>query len=220
MIPQRAVNENLEIVLEGARHLGITLARGHAEQMIRYMETLLLWAPRVNLTALRDPREIAVFHFLDSLTVFKVVPMSSGYRVLDVGSGAGFPGMVMQIADDSLKVTLLDRNPRKIVFLKHVARELGLRGVSFVSRRLEDFTDGRNLPVFDLVVSRALSSEPSFFEGLHVLLRSRGFLVRMAGPASSSSDLRLDHFDLETVWEGELPFSDSFRRVCLYRRTD
>ena len=208
----------LRVIEEGSRLLGVGIESGEATKMVCYAELLMEWSLRTNLTSLRDPVDIAVFHFLDSLTVFKVAPRFAGFRVLDVGSGAGFPGMVMRIADGSLHVTLLDRNPRKIVFLKEVARKLDLTGISFFNKKLETLLEDRETRPFDLVVSRALSSAPGFFERLHAVLATNGLLVRMGGPASVCEESTLAHFRQSAMWEGTLPFSESFRRVSLYER--
>jgi 16S rRNA (guanine527-N7)-methyltransferase len=208
----------LRAIEEGSRVLGIAIDSGEAAKMVRYIQLLMEWSVRTNLTSLKDPVEIAVFHFLDSLTVFKVAPRFAGFRVLDVGSGAGFPGMVMKIADGSLDMTLLDPNPRKIVFLKEVARKLGLTGVSFLNKKLETLLESLETRNFDLVVSRALSSAPAFFERLNEVLTANGLLVRMGGPSSVDEGLSSVHFRQSVVWEGTLPFSDRFRRVFLYNK--
>jgi len=152
------------------------------------------------------------------LTLFKVVAMGTGHRVLDIGSGGGFPGMVLKEADDSLEITLLDRNPRKIVFLKHVAKELGLSSVTFVNSALERLLERPREYQFDLVVSRAVSSEAAYWDSLHVLVRAGGLLARMAGPPSGAEQPELRNFSCSSVWEGILPFSDRLRRVYLYQR--
>ncbi len=118
----------VRVLREGGRLLGVSLSDDAASMMIRYIALLRQWGTRTNLTSLTDPVEIAVRHFLDSMTVFKVLPHSFGLRILDIGTGAGFPGMVMKIADQSLHMTLLDKNPKKIVFLKHVAAGAGSVG--------------------------------------------------------------------------------------------
>src|SRR3990172_8233880 len=131
----------VEIIRQGSRLLEIPVTNEAVSKMMRHMELLMEWGSRVNLTALNNPRDIAVFHFLDSLTVFKVVPRGIALRVLDVGSGAGFPGIVMRSADESINLSVVDLNPKKVVFLKHVARELNLSGVRFLNSLVQDFMD-------------------------------------------------------------------------------
>jgi 16S rRNA (guanine527-N7)-methyltransferase len=207
-----------EIIRQGSRLLEIPVTNEAVSRMMRHMELLMEWGSRVNLTALRDPRDIAVFHFLDSLTVFKVVPQGIALRVLDVGSGAGFPGIVMRSAEESINLSVVDRNPKKIVFLKHVARELNLSGVRFLNSLVQDFMDNSLPEQFDVVVSRAFASDPHLMDTLHHLLAPGGSLVRMAGPASVGKEFPLHHFRESFRWEGSLPFSDRLRSVFRYTK--
>ena len=187
-------------------------------QMMKHLEFLMEWGSRVNLTALKNPRDIAIFHFLDSITVFKVVTQSPVGRVLDIGSGAGFPGIVMRTIEDSIQLSVLDRNPKKIVFLKHVARELNLSGVQFLNIPLQEIMDGSLVESFDVVVSRAFVSDLTLLNILNVLLKPGGSLIRMAGPASAGKHLHLSNFRESSSWQGILPFSTSFRSVIRYTR--
>jgi 16S rRNA (guanine527-N7)-methyltransferase len=205
------------IIRQGSHLLEIPVSDEAVSKMIRHMELLIEWSSRVNLTALKNPHDIAVFHFLDSLTVFKVLPRGMALRVLDVGSGAGFPGIVMGTAEQSINLSVLDRNPKKIVFLKQVARELNLSGVHFLNFLLQDLM--RSSPgYFDVVISRAFVSDPRLMNALHKLLAPGGSLVRMAGLVSAGKDFPLQNFRESLRWEGTLPFSSSFRSVFCYTR--
>lgn len=207
-----------DIIRQGSRLLDIPVTDEAVSKMIRHMELLIEWSSRTNLTALKDPQDIAVFHFLDSLTVFKVIPLGLSLRVLDVGSGAGFPGMVMRTAEQSINLSVLDRNPKKIVFLKHVASELDLLGVHFLNFPLQDLMDHYSPGYFDVVVSRAFASDPNLMDALHQLLAPGGSMVRMAGPVSAGKHFPLHNFRESLRWEGTLPFSNSFRSVFCYTR--
>ncbi len=207
-----------EIIRQGSRLLDIPVTGQAISKMMRHMELLREWSLRVNLTALEDPRDIAVFHFLDSLTVFKVLPLGSVLRVLDVGSGGGFPGIVMRTVEESVNLSVLDRNPGKIVFLKHVARELGLFGVAFLNFRLQVFMDHSEPGYFDVVVSRAFASNPQIMDNFHLLLAPGGSLVRMAGPASVGKAFPLHNFRESSRWQGALPFSNRQRSVFCYTK--
>ncbi|MBI5570006.1 MAG: 16S rRNA (guanine(527)-N(7))-methyltransferase RsmG [Desulfomonile tiedjei] len=187
-------------------------------KIVRHMELLVEWNDRVNLTALRNLREIAVYHFLDSLTVFKVIRRNAGLRVLDIGSGAGFPGAVLAAVDDSLRMTFLDRDPKKIVFLKILIRALNTRAASFINESIDSFISRSLKKPFDLLVSRAFSSDPGMIDAFHPLVESGGLLVYMGGPSVLAQELSLHHFEARTSWEGILPFSDRFRKVILYSR--
>jgi 16S rRNA (guanine527-N7)-methyltransferase len=206
--------------IAGCDELGVPIRAGAADDMMRYLDVLRAWNSRVNLTAITEPSEIVVTHFLDSLTVFKVIQPGLGFRILDVGTGAGFPGLVLRVIDPSLELTLLDRNPKKIVFLKHLAQVLGLDRIIFRNAPLQDVLGSGTLSEFDLVVSRAFSSDPVVWNSLSILLKSRGYLIRMAGPAALAEDMQLTDFQVSCLWEGNLPSSDKFRRVVLYQRLE
>lgn len=206
----------VRVFREGGRLLRVSLSDDAVSMMIRYIELLRQWGKRTNLTSVTDPVEIAVRHFLDSMTPFKVLPYTFGLRILDIGTGAGFPGMVMKIADQSLHMTLLDKNPKKIVFLKHVARELGLSGIRFVNMELQHFLSSEGFEPVQVVVFRALAVEPVFMDSVRALLCSGGSLICMLGPPNRLPDHVWQDFQRQQVWEGSLPFSDRFRRVHRY----
>lgn len=218
MNPLPLPRDPVTIILEGSRRLGIELDRPTAERMIVHLRLVEQWGKRTNLTSLKDLRQMAVFHLLDSLTVLKVLPLGNKTYLADIGSGAGFPGVVLKLVDKDLRLVLLDRNPKKIVFLKHVAARLGFSDVAFLNIRLESLLQSPPAELFDVVVSRALSSDPTFFSALRKLVAPSGALVRMAGPSSLVEELGLPDFTLVDRWEGILPFSDSFRSVSRYRR--
>jgi 16S rRNA (guanine527-N7)-methyltransferase len=209
-------HEPAEIIRQGSRLLEIPVSDEVVSKMIRHMELLIDWSSRVNLTALKNPQDIAIFHFLDSLTVFKVLPKRA-LTVLDIGSGAGFPGIVMRTAEQSITLSVLDRDPKKIVFLKQVARELDLFGVRFLNFLLQDVMRFSSA-YFDVVISRAFASDPNLIDALHQLVAPTGSLVRMAGPQSATKDFPLHNFRETLRWEGTLPFSDSRRSVFCYTR--
>jgi 16S rRNA (guanine527-N7)-methyltransferase len=218
MIQRHPKLDPAHVIAEGSRLLQIRLEPGAVEIMLEYMDLVLEWRKRARLSALKDPTEIAILHFLDSLAVFKVLPQHLGVQVLDIGAGAGFPGMVMGIADSTLEVTLLDRDVRKIVFLKYAVKQLGLARVRFLNAQLKDLIARPGFVHFQVIVSRAFSSVPALMDSLAPLVSPGGCLVRMAGPASLKEEFHLKNFQREEIWEGTLPFSNRFRRVMRYRK--
>ena len=204
-----------ELIIQGCRILSIPIPDSAAKRMILHMDLLKTWGTKINLTAIKQPREMAILHFLDSLTVFKVIPSGSGWHILDIGSGGGFPGLVLGTADETLHVTLLDRDPKKIVFLKHAVRALNLTRIDFINMPLKNLLVNPSKGQFDCVVSRGFSSSITVMDGLHSLLAPKGSLIIMTG--SSSEKLALRNFRLTLVWEGVLPFSNRFRKVSLHQ---
>lgn len=144
------------------------------KQLLAYLAELEKWNQAYNLTAVREPRDMVTRHLVDSLAV---LPFMSG-RVLDVGSGAGLPGIPLALANPALKVTLLDSNGKKTRFLRHVQRTLNLKNVEVVESRLEEYQPDA---AFNTVVSRAFSSLGEFFDAAVRLCADGGRLVAMKG---------------------------------------
>ncbi len=212
----RNLHDPREIIEESCRILELSLPINRIEKILHYLSLLAQWNRRINLTSLTDPIDMTIFHIVDSLTVFKVMPQGSGLRILDVGTGAGFPGMVLRIADPSLNLTLLDKDAKKIVFLKYVARELGLTDLRFLHSTLDKLFRHPPSPLFDVVVSRAFSSDPSVLTLFVSLLNPGGSVIRMAGPGDSLHGTPPVGLRENQIWEGILPFSSNFRRVTRY----
>ena len=123
---------------DGAAALGLALAPDQLDRFERYCAALIDWNRRVNLTAITDPIDVARRHFLDSLSVLSVCEMRAGDRLVDVGSGAGFPGLPIRIARPDLQVTLLEATRKKCEFLRRVVDALDLSDVAIVNARAED----------------------------------------------------------------------------------
>ena len=149
----------METLLKGAQTLGLTLSPAQIGLFQAYSDELIAWNERLSLTAITGPDDIQVKHFLDSLTCLRALPPGFAVnRVLDVGSGGGFPGLPLKIYDPKLEVTLLETTIKKASFLRHVVEHLGLTGVEVVAERAE--TLGQNpayRETYDLVVARAVA---------------------------------------------------------------
>ena len=164
-----------EAIAAAIGKLGQEFPKGAAEKFAALLAELEKWNRRVNLTAIRDPDEMVTGHLLDSLVAR---PLLEGARVLDVGTGPGFPGLPLAIAEPQRHFTLLDSNRKKIMFVQHVAGLLGLDNVAAVKGRGEDYAPGQR---FDTVIARALAALPRLVEiaGHHV--REDGVFVALKG---------------------------------------
>lgn len=145
-----------------------------ADPLLVYLAELQKWNAAYNLTAIRDPDEMVVKHLLDSLVL---LPHVEG-RLLDVGAGAGLPGIPLAIANPGLDVTVLDSNGKKVRFMRHAVRTLGLANVTVAEARAEAF---RAEQPFGCIVSRAFASLADFFSGTEALLAPGGQWVAMKG---------------------------------------
>lgn len=139
--------------------LGIILSERQIEQFLKYYEMLVEWNQMINLTAITEYEDVMKKHFVDSISLIKAYDVSKESTVIDVGTGAGFPGLALKIAFPEMKVTLLDSLNKRIQFLNAVIEELRLSKVEAVHGRAEDFAkQGRLRESFDLCVSRAVAN--------------------------------------------------------------
>ena len=152
----------------GAKKLGLELSAGQLEQFQVYYQELVDWNRRINLTAITDYEEVQIKHFLDSLTVALALkpPMGGGdFRLMDVGTGAGIPGIPLKILLPDIRLVLLDATAKKAAFLHHVKDKLGLDNVEVVVGRAEEVAhEAEYREQFGLVLSRAVASLPTLVE--------------------------------------------------------
>lgn len=172
-------------LISGAAQLGIELSERQAAQLIRLLDELDDWNQRMNLTAIRERGAQITKHLLDSLSV---QPFLQGERVLDVGTGAGFPGLPLAIVNPQRHFTLLDSTAKKLKFIEHSAATLSLPNVQTVHTRAENF---RPRERFDIVVSRAVGPIEQFVKWAGHLCVGGGRLLAMKGrePAAELAKL-------------------------------
>jgi len=176
---------------EAGRAFGIGLSDDQLDLFEAYLSALLAWNRRVNLTAITEPNEVAALHFLDSLTCLAVSRFDANARVIDVGSGAGFPGIPIAISRPDLHVTLLESTGRKCRFLDHVITTLALPGVSVDCRRAEMAgQDPSTRESFDIAVTRAVAELAVLAELCLPLLKMGGVALVMKGPKAESEIAR------------------------------
>lgn len=175
------------IVRDGARELGVPLGAAQVSAFERLAEWLAEWNRRMNLTAVRDPAGVAVKHVLDSLTCLVAHRFPEGARVVDVGTGAGFPGLALKIARPDLRVTLLDSTRKKLGFADYVIRSLGWTGAATLFGRAEEMGhEGKHRETYDVVVARAVAALPALSELCLPLTRTGGAFLAMKGPGAES----------------------------------
>lgn len=149
----------------------------------KYYEMLIDWNSRINLTAITDETEVAYKHFLDCIGIFDCGAIGDGAAVIDVGTGAGFPGIPMKIVNPSLRLTLLDSLNKRINFLFEVVSVLGLSDVECVHARAEDAARQKYLREnFDVCVSRAVANLSTLAELCLPFVKVGGYFVAMKGP--------------------------------------
>lgn len=162
--------------------LGLELSDRVLRSFASYMRLLLEWNQRLNLTGIIDPAEIANKHFLDSLTLTRARDRFDGLRLIDVGTGAGFPGMVMAMLFPGAKVTLLDATKKKLRFIEAACAELGIRNARCLHARAEDAGRQRaHRERYDMVTARAVAPMPALMEYTLPLAKTGGQVIAMRG---------------------------------------
>ena len=214
--------EHRNLLVQGGKTFGIDLDEKIVEDFERYLKELLKWNQKINLTAIRSEKEIILKHFVDSLSVYPYLKQRSS--VLDIGSGAGFPGIPLKMVRPSLEMTLIDSVRKKVDFQRHIIRVLGLRGMEAIHGRVQDRNVLENLGGrFDVIVSRAFSDLRTFLLLASPFLKERGRVIAMKGA--------LDHKEMEALIEAEewpylleksipltLPFSSFKRTILLFQK--
>lgn len=165
-----------------AAAMGIALNEAHEAQFARYAEVLAAWNAHTNLTAITARADVEVKHFLDSLSIASAVPLPPGARLIDVGTGAGFPGVPLKLIYPDLHVTLLEATGKKIAFLKHLIEVLALQGVETVHARAEEAGQmPAHRAAYEVVAARAVARLPILMEYLLPLAKVGGHCIAMKG---------------------------------------
>ena len=171
-----------KFMAEAAEAAGLQLSDSQLQQFTRYYEMLIEWNEKMNLTAITEAREVAVKHFVDSLTALETGLFTEGCTVIDVGTGAGFPGLPLKIYRPDLKLTLMDSLQKRVGFLEAAVEELGLQEVTCVHARAEEGARNKAFrEKFDFAVSRAVAALPVLAEYTLPFVKQGGFLVALKG---------------------------------------
>ncbi len=173
------------IIISGAREIGIVVSDSQMELLVRFAQLLIDWNRKVNLTAITDPREVAVKHFLDSMAALPYIPENG--NLLDIGSGGGFPGLVISIFRPSLFITSIDSVRKKISFQQQVIRTLELERSRALHTRAESLLGGPER--YDVIISRALGPLQMFATlGLPVLAEEGEMIAYKGGMDEGEGD--------------------------------
>lgn len=208
-----------------AQHLDITITPAQSEAFMRYAALLCEWNTRMNLTAITDEDEINIRHFLDSLTILKANVLQEGSKVIDVGTGAGFPGVPFAIALPGLHMTLLEATGKKVTFLEHVIAELKLPHTTAVKLRAEEAGQARaHRAAYDVAVARAVARLPILLEYLLPLVRVGGVCIAMKGRTAqteaddSATALRTLGGELDRIESFALPGIEEPHQLVIVRK--
>jgi 16S rRNA (guanine527-N7)-methyltransferase len=209
-----------ELLQNGAQVLGLVMTVEQINSMFIYLTELTKWNRKINLTAITDVQDIVIKHVLDSLSYIHGFTPAPGSRLLDMGSGAGFPALPIKIARPEISVTMVESTKKKASFLRHIIRVLKLTKIEVVDARTEALT-GPLLAAFDVVTARAFADMKSTIAEGMPLLKPGGLMVLSRGPEETISERELAgvHVSLERRTDLTLPFSNYKRTIWVFNKT-
>ena len=200
-----------DLLIEGLQRMDLALSDQVIDQLMTYLDLVEKWNRVYNLTAIREREEMIKLHFLDSLSILKHVQVKN---ILDVGSGAGFPGIVLAITKPELKVTVMDSVNKKTTFMQQVKSELSLMNLDVVNSRVEDY---QPTTLFEAVTSRAFSNLKNMMSLTQHTLKKEGVWLAM-----KSKDVKqeLEAFEKNqyTLIPLEVPFINAERYLVILKK--
>ena len=214
----------LNTLSDGAETIGIRLRQTELDHFAVYYRELLLWNRRINLVSEKSSREIVIRHFLDSLTAAPSIIRRDGL-LIDLGSGAGFPGIPLRIVLPELQLMLVESSRKKTSFLSHIVRTLALEGVTVVRERIEALIGEKALAgSCDTVLSRAAFKLPQLIRMASFFLKKGGILIAMKGSdpgeeiAEAEAVLAVAGMTLTACRDIPVPETDLSRKIIIYQR--
>ena len=162
--------------LEELKKINIELTKEQKSQLEKFYQLLIEWNKQINLTRITDKEDVYLKHFYDSLTIAKVIDLSKIDTLCDVGTGAGFPGIVLKIVYPNLKITLVDSLQKRINYLNQITKELNLKDIKAIHTRGEDYKE-----TFDVVTSRAVANIETLVKYTMHLVNKKGIFIAMKG---------------------------------------
>jgi 16S rRNA (guanine527-N7)-methyltransferase len=197
----------------GLKTLKIKISDDQVQLMTIHAKELMMWNKKINLTAIKQPLQIAEKHFIDSLAAASFIKNKNS--IIDLGSGGGFPGIPLKIMNPLLNVVLIDSSRKKISFLKHIIRLLGLQGINAIHSRAQDLHD-KDLYIagFDAVISRAFTDLSNFVKLASPFLNKKGTIYAMKGKQAKKeiTPELVENFNVATD-HYILPFEKSDRYI-------
>jgi len=217
-------SENIRLLKDGAEMLGINISDEVLDAFDQYYKKLITWNESVNLTALTDERDVVIKHFIDSLTVISYLP-AGAKNMIDVGTGAGFPGIPVKMVKEDLSLTLLDSLEKRIRFLNEIITGLSLPGVNAIHARAEDLAHNPgHREKYDVGTARAVASLPVLCEYILPFVKTGGVFIAMKGSdvikelEESEKAISILGGELDTVKKFLLPYENIERHIILIKK--
>lgn len=202
--------------------LNINLTPKQISDLDYYCHFLIEYNQHTNLTAIKEENQVYLKHFYDSLTIVKGLDLSKYHNLIDIGTGAGFPGMVLKIVFPNLNITLLDSNNKKITFLQQLAEKLNLTNINFFHGRAEEFCQ-KNRETFEIVTARAVSNMNTLAELCLPLVKKDYYFIALKGSnkeeiIDAQNAISILGGKIEKNIEFNLPIEDSGRNIVVIKK--
>lgn len=214
------------LIREGAKELGNELDDAAIARFFLYLKELKAWNKKINLTAITSDKEIVLKHFIDSLTIAGLIKKFNVKRLLDIGTGAGFPGIPLKIAMPELQVILMDSTEKKVFFLRHILRTLWegkIEGIEALKARAEDpMIQEKYSEAFDCAVGRAIASLKDFVSAGLPYVHKGGLLMAIKGPKAQIEIKNIKGIygiAQPVVYEVKIPFSTRVNLIIVVKKT-
>ncbi len=213
---------NIEVFKEEVKKLGISLTHDQLDQLALFYQLLLSWNEKMNLTRITNQEEVYLKHFYDSLTIYKEVKLETVDTLCDIGSGAGFPGIVLKIAFPNLNITLIDSLQKRVNYLNEIINELKLSNIRAIHTRAEDYARV-NREKYQIVTARAVANLKVLSELCLPLVKENGYFIAMKGNideelAEARAMIGTLGGKIEDIYEFNLPIEESHRTLIKIKK--
>ena len=217
------IKEFSDLMIDYGKEINIVFTEEQLQKFYQYMNLLIEWNEKINLTAIVEPKEIILKHFIDSLTIIKYIEPNKS--AIDIGTGAGFPGIPVKIMREDLDITLLDSLNKRIHFLNEVIQKLELKNITAIHARIEEFAKNKQYrEAFDVATSRAVANLTTLSEYMLPMVDLKGMAICMKGSeineeiSKSKNSIKLLGGKIDKIEEFTLPKSDNGRNLILIKK--
>lgn len=213
---------NIETFIEETKKLGINLTENQKEKLEKFYQLLISWNEKMNLTRITEKEEVYLKHFYDSLTLSKVIDLKKDLTLCDVGSGAGFPGIVLKIVFPNLKITLIDSLQKRVNYLNEIIKDLKLNNIEAIHNRAESYARN-NREKYDIVTARAVANLKILSELCLPMVKINGYFIAMKAnieeeKQESKEILKKLDSNIEHIETFYLPIENSIRNIILIKK--
>ena len=213
---------NIELFIEETKKLGINIKENQLVKLDKFYHLLIEWNAKMNLTRITEKEEVYLKHFYDSLTLSKVIDLNQDLTLCDVGSGAGFPGIVLKIVFPNLKIKLVDSLQKRVNYLNEIINELELTDIKAIHTRAEDYAKN-NRENFDIVTARAVANLKMLSELCIPMVKVNGYFIAMKANIDEEKEESKDILNklnskIEYIETFHLPIEESIRNIVKIKK--